>query len=274
MKARKWDWIVIGVLAVLMVVAGWKLYQVIHEYSAGKGFYQGLEEYVFLPEDTSETSVPSGENAGEHSAEVKTETEDKAAAEEEKIVYYSDAPQVDFEVLKAQNEDVTAWIYGAGTAINYPVVQGESNDDYLYRMFNGEENKCGSIFLDALNEKDFTHQNSIIHGHHMKNGTMFADLVKYSEQSYYDSRPMFWLVTPEKNYRIELFAGFVTDVNSDVWQISFATEDDFENWKTEMARKSYFKSEVVPQPGERVVTLATCSYEYDDARFVVMGVLR
>lgn len=232
MKFKKWEIALIAVLAVIMVVAGVMLSKVIHEYFSGSEMYEGLEAYVFLPEETPEETGQSDKESVGDSGE-KQDTE-------ESKVYYSDPPKVNFEALRERNADVRGWIYGAGTAINYPVVQGEDNAEYLYTMFDGQENKCGSIFLDSLNESDFSDQNSIIHGHHMKNGTMFAGLVKYAEQSYYDSHPMFWLVTPEKTYRVELFAGFVTDVESDVWQIGFETEDDFENWKSEMARKSLF----------------------------------
>ena len=86
--------------------------------------------------------------------------------------------------------------------------------------------------------------------------------------------PTIWLVTPDQTYSIEIFAAFVTEADSEVWKLSFSSEEEFTTWKSEMAKKSFFKSKVFPQLGEKVVTLSTCSYEFDNAHFVVIGVLR
>ena len=103
---------------------------------------------------------------------------------------------------------------------------------------------------------------------------MFAELKKYAEQEYYDEHGEIWLVTPERTYCIAVFAAFVTTVDSDVWKLSFPSEEEFTAWKSEMAEKSLFQSRVTPAAGEKVVTLSTCSYEFENAHFVVMGVLK
>ena len=69
-----------------------------------------------------------------------------------------------FDELKQQNEDVIAWIYGANTHINYPVVQGSDNDYYLRHLLDGTWNDNGSIFMDCSNKADFSDQNSLIRG--------------------------------------------------------------------------------------------------------------
>ena len=74
-----------------------------------------------------------------------------------------DAPEkieIDFEQLHALNEDVVAWIYCPGTKINYPVLQAEDNDYYLYRLLDGAENINGSIFMDYRNASDFSDGNT------------------------------------------------------------------------------------------------------------------
>lgn len=274
-KWKKSEIAILGALGLLGLAAIVALIRIVLEYSGGNSLYSDLESYVFLPEE-DETVLLQGQNpAAGRQEQNGNATGSGTENQSDKIsVYYGQSPQVDFESLQAQNDDVVGWIYGPGTAINYPVVQGEDNVFYLTHMFNGRENKCGSIFMDSLNEADFSNTNSIVHGHHMRNGTMFASLVKYESQSYYDTHPVLWLTTPAESYQVEIFTGFVTDVDSDAWQIEFATKEDYKAWLDKMAGNSVFESDVTPGADDRIITLATCSYDYDDARFVVMGVLR
>lgn len=278
MKWKKSELIAVSLLGVVAVVAIVALGSIFWEYARGQAAYKKLEEYVFLPEDT-EAAETEGNDAdanrknGSNTVKGEDNAETGESTEETKV-YYGQSPQVDFAALQTQNSDVIGWIYGPGTVINYPVVQGTDNEYYLTHMFDGSENKCGSIFMDCLNESDFSNSNSILHGHHMKNGSMFAGLMNYESQSYFDSHPVLWLVTPEKSYQIEIFSGFVTSTDSDVWQISFATGEAYQSWLDKMADNSVFESGVIPSADDNILTLATCSYEYDNARFVVMGILR
>ncbi len=277
-KWKKSELAILGLLGVLAVAAIIALVRILLEYNGGDAVYKGLEAYVFLPEE-EDVALQQGADSdsgrpGQAENTGRTDEPATAGMADSGHVYYGQQPQVNFEALRTQNEDVVGWIYGPGTTINYPIVQGEDNIYYLTHMFNGKENKCGSIFMDSLNETDFSNTNSIIHGHHMRNGSMFASLTKYGSQSYYDTHPVLWLTTPEESYQVEIFAGFVTDVDSDAWQIEFATKEEYKAWLDQMVGNSVFESDVKPEAEDRILTLATCSYEYDDARFVVMGILR
>ncbi len=179
----------------------------------------------------------------------------------------------DFAALQKSNPDIVAWIYSPGTKINYPVVQGTDNDYYLHRLVNGQKNAGGTLFMDCNNEKTFTDDNTIIYGHHMKNGSMFAGLEKYKEQSYYDAHPVLYLLTPEKSYRLVVFAGFVTASDSPVYTLQFPDEDR-QSWIEKALKQSDFQTDVRVAADEPVVTLSTCDYTYEDARYVVLGILR
>lgn len=261
----------LGAVGIAAIVA---LLCIFLEYRWGETAYQQMASYVILPEEEQEGVTPiraqDGAPAGTEGQDISSGT---GTYSEEKV-YYGQSPQVDFDGLKAGNSDVVGWIYGPGTSINYPVVQGADNEYYLTHMVDGRENKCGSIFMDSLNAEDFSNDNSIIHGHHMRNGSMFAGITNYAAQSYYDSHPVMWLVTPDKSYQVELFSGFVTTTDSNVWQIEFASQEEYGKWLTEMSEASAFKSDVRPETKDHVVTLATCSYENSDSRFVVLGILR
>ena len=111
-----------------------------------------------------------------------------------------ECPTVQFDELLKTNGDVIAWIYGANTHINYPVVQGSDNDYYLRHLLDGTWNDNGSIFMDCANSADFSDQNSLIYGHNMTSGAMFSNLVKYKQQAYYDQHPYLYMLTPQQSY--------------------------------------------------------------------------
>lgn len=255
-------------LAGILLFAGWKAYEILHEYEAGKEFYKEMEQFVSVPAPSQ--PKPKTEEA----TTVPTETVPEETVEPEKPKRALDAqwPAVDFEALHQINPDVVGWVYIPDTHINYPILQGETNDTYIYHLLTGEYNSSGSIFLDANIPSDFSTKNIPIHGHHMQNGTMFADLVEYKEQSFYDAHPYALLVTPEGNYGVHLFSGYVTAAWSDAWETEFS-EDSFAQWLRDLETRSYFATDVVPTEEDRIVTFSTCTYEYDDARFVVHGVL-
>lgn len=182
--------------------------------------------------------------------------------------------EVDFTALAAMNPDVTAWLYGPDTGISYPVVQGTDNDYYLDHLLDGTANSAGCLFVDTSCRPDFSGRNTVIYGHRMKNGTMFAALGNYQEQVYYDAHPVFLLVTPEGRYVVELFSGYVADTAESAWMLDFSDEQAYLAWLEEVGEKSAFSSKVSPRAEDRVVTLSTCSYEFENARFVLHGVLR
>ena len=251
-------------VTVLLGVMGFSLWQILDittEYQGGTDSYNELEQFVVIPETKPAKQEPIVEHQGAEEDETQTPTEPE-------ILW----PEVDFAALSQVNDDVVGWIYVPGTAINYPVVQGVDNDYYLNHLFNGKRNSSGCIFMDFGAEEDFTSMNSVLHGHHMKNGSMFAAVCKYKDQNFYDEHSTGMLLTPDGNYEIRFFAGYVCSTDSDAWDIGFY-EEDYAAWLDKRMRKSYFESGVIPTTGDRVITLSTCSYEYEEARFVVHGVL-
>lgn len=172
--------------------------------------------------------------------------------------------KVDFSVLKQENQDIVGWIYCENTPINYPVLQSHDNEYYLRRLINGEYNTAGSIFMDYRNHSDMNDDNTIIYGHNMKNDTMFGTLPSYKDQEYYENNRIMYFFTPEKNYRIELFAGCTISVDSDIYNLTKINKD-------EIRTKSDFKSDIIVEDKDKIITLSTCSYDYEGARYIVMG---
>lgn len=180
---------------------------------------------------------------------------------------------VDFATLKENIPDLVGWIYGEDTAISYPVVQGEDNAFYLRHMADGRSNASGAIFMDVRNQAHTPLSNEILYGHHMKNGSMFAGLMAYKSQTYYEAHPCFYYLTEEKTYRLEILRAGVTTGTSDIFQSAFRTKLDRAEYEKEWTHISVLTpvfNEVSDAP---LMTLSTCSYEMADARFVVQGQL-
>lgn len=178
--------------------------------------------------------------------------------------------EVDFKTLWQENEDIVAWLYCEDTPIHYPIVQGNDNNYYLRRLLNGEYNINGTIFLDYRCQSDFRDFNSIIYGHHMKSGEMFGSLPNYKDQEYYDEHPVMYLLTPEQNYKIELVAGYITPSDSDIYSLPNTAEEK-KTFLEHALQESTFVSSVSVNETNSFITLSTCSYEYENARYVVVG---
>lgn len=182
--------------------------------------------------------------------------------------------QVDFDALYAENQDVIAWLYCPDTPINYPVVQAADNDYYLRRLLDGSRNIAGTLFLDYRNTSDLSDWNCVIYGHNMNNGSMFGSLADYQSQSYFEAHPEIFLLTPEQNYVVELIAGYTTPANAALYTAFSPTESEKARFVESWLSASDFVSETVPAAEDHFITFSTCSHAYDNARYVLTGILR
>ena len=177
---------------------------------------------------------------------------------------------VDFETLQSEHPQIIGWIYGPDTPINYPIVQGEDNQYYVNHLVDGTPLGSGAIFLDFRNSPDLCDRNSLIYGHNMTNKSMFGSLRNYRTQSYYDENPLLWILTPEMAYRVDLIAGCVTAADSDDYDL-LETEEELQTLLDELIGKSTFQSNFNPAVVERIVMFSTCTYEYNNARYILIG---
>ena len=244
------------VLALLMALS---IFMIVRHYSEEKqaaDTYSDMLDFV-VTEGADETE--STEPSGTEGTEPVVTPETRPAQEEQTIA-------IDFDQLLAQYPNAVGWLYCEGTPINYPVMQSDDNDYYLRRLPNGTYNTAGSLFADYRCGKIGETNNYIIYGHNMKNGTMFSSLTKYKTPSYYDEHPVLYLYTPEGDYKIELIAGFVSKPTGEVYNTVLTYEQ-----MLEFCSHSTFRSTITPCDAERYITLSTCSYEYENARYVVIG---
>ena len=205
-----------------------------------------------------------------------TESEAPEAVEEVLNTESFDAKRrisMDFAPLLQINSDAVAWLYAEGANIDYPVFHTYDNDYYLTHLYNHEKSEYGSLFVDFRNHKDFSDKNTVIYGHHMRNGTMFGSLESYRSQDFYDAIPTMMLYTPEGDYRIELICGTEESGDYEFVELQFETDSDFLAYVDRFRERSTFRSDVEVQPDDRIVSLCTCSYAHNNARYMLIGKL-
>lgn len=262
--------VILAVLCCIFVagfcITGYQLWKTLDTYQSGEEVYEELKQYAPPPlrAEESEQSNSSGTAEPSGSPEV-TETTD--TSEE------SNTSSAWFDALYAINPDVVGWIRLDGCGIDYPIVQGEDNDYYLSHLFDLEENKSGCIFLDCRNDAAFTDRNSIIYGHNMKNGSMFAGLNNYLQQAFYEEHPSFQIFTPQASYTVNIFAGYAADLQDRAWSVQLDNDAYFEDWLKERMQKSVFYSDVTPSVTDQIITLSTCANRSNDTRFVLFGII-
>jgi len=180
---------------------------------------------------------------------------------------------MDFEAIRKEFPNTAAWIRINGTRVNYPVMYGTDNAYYLTRRPDGSKSRSGSIFIDYRNAPDFLNPNTFIYGHRMRSGAMFGMLSNYGSQSFYDKHPTVSILTPKGDYEVELFAGYTFNQMEETPPMSFSSAKALENYVRDAKRRSMFKSDVEVNFGDRLVTLCTCEYSFDEARLLVVGKL-
>lgn len=181
-------------------------------------------------------------------------------------------PVVDWAALQAVNQDIVGWLQVPNTQIDYPVIQGRDNDQYLRTTPEGETRTAGSIFMDYESKSDISDFHTIIYGHNMNNGSMFHDIVSYTDKTYFDEHKTLYYITPTKGYVLEPIATYVTDgSDTSVRVFGFADLAGMHAYLNELVSKS-----VVVADGFDLSTvnhafiLSTCSYDRQDGRTILI----
>lgn len=169
--------------------------------------------------------------------------------------------EVDWEALKAMNEDIVGWILIPDTNISYPIVQGRDNDYYLTHTAEKKELYSGAIFMDADANNGFQDRHTIIYGHNVLYGTMFAQIEKFKEEAFYKSHPYVYIFTPEMTYRSEVFGVYTTNDTSPSYTTQFPSDEAYQQYLNMVVEQRDFESGVSVEVSDQIITLSTCSYE-------------
>lgn len=179
--------------------------------------------------------------------------------------------QIDPERMEEVNEDFQFWLYSPDSPIDYPVVQTKDNNYYLHRLFNGEYNSAGTLFVDYRNLPELQDPNTLVYGHHMRNDSMFGSLEWYESQSYFESHPYMLLIGEGEIDLIELFAGYTTSKDDECYDIAISDEDDLTTFVEKALKKSSFVCKPKIYTEDRLITMSTCAYAFQNARYIVIG---
>ena len=197
------------------------------------------------------------------------------------IIVEAEEEGADFTELLAVNPDVCGWVSMDGTQIDYPILQGDTNFTYINTDVYGNFALAGSIFLDSRNDRGFTDTYSLLYGHHMADSKMFGDLDLYKDKEFFEENTTGSLILPDSAYKLDVISCILTGANEDnifepqVWKDSNISR--FLKWVRE--NSMYIHEDVLTELEEseepfRILCLSTCSYEFTDARTIVLTVLR
>ena len=185
---------------------------------------------------------------------------------------------IKFDELKEKNNDFKGWITVENTTANYPIMQSDDNEYYLEHCLDKYLLTGGSIFLGANNNDDFNDRNTTIHGHHMKNGSMFGQLYKYKwkglfsrEYDFFNNNKIVYISTRDHTYEYEIFSVYVEKVSNAPYKNRFEKDEDYLNFLKGLKEKSLVQNDDIKEftPNDKIVTLSTCDYSMDDGRLLI-----
>lgn len=253
---------VCSIFFLVFLVSGYKVFTIMNEYKAAEQKYDKLSNQ-FVSTAPPSAPAPKAENGAAATEPVEEEKKGSPI-------------NVDFDLLLPQWPDVKGWLYSEGTVINYPIAQDPNdtdNETYLYNFLDGTYTGSGTLFIDYRCPGDFSGDITVIYGHHMNDGSMLASICKYADQSYFDEHPCMYLNTPGQNYRIDIFSAYITAADGSTYTYSFPNKESYAAYLDGVTRWSYVETGVDVTSDDKIVVFSTCTYEYDNARFVVLGKL-
>lgn len=230
------------------------------------GEYEDLAQKVALiqaqqKQENEDAAVSSGETGD---TDLKDPDETKV-----KTVLPEYAP------LLEENADLVGWIRIPDTKINYPVMQTPTRPDYyLHRNFQQEDSNHGAIYVDEGCDVNRPSDNITIHGHHMKDGSMFAGLDKFKTKSFWEEHKTFTFDTLTEHHTYEVYAVFLTtaSVGEGFDYLEFvdaADEEEFDRFVAEIQKLALYDTGITPKYGDKLLCLSTCEYSQVNGRVVV-----
>ena len=223
------------------------------------------------------------------------EVVEKQPDETQETMNYSDDKTFipEYQELYLQNNDMVGWIKVEDTKINYPVMQSKDNPDfYLKHGFDKSFSDYGCPYVQENCDMELPSDNIIIYGHHMNNGTMFADLCNYTDYSYFSEHPtvvletkdgvfaysVFDTLTDRQTYEVlAVFKTVVYTDSSDSFKyyhfVNAETPEDFSAYVDKCKKLSLYDTDVTAEYGNKLLTLSTCEYSHTNGRLVVVAKL-
>lgn len=187
--------------------------------------------------------------------------------------------EIDFADLQENvNKDIYAWIYIPDTQIDYPVLQ-HPTDNLYYLNYNldGSKGYPGCIYTENYNVKDFLDPNTVIYGHNMKNGTMFAGLHRFEDSEYFEEHPYIYIYTEDRLHVYEIFAAYESGNEHILYNNDFESNYVYQKYLSEIfdnrTMNGNIKTDMEVTTEDHILTLSTCVANKSNRRYLVQGVL-
>ena len=256
----KWPILLIVLFAILFVVSAILLIIYYSESNRQAKIYEELAEMMELPPDSST---------------------DEHADDDYITVFAPDGSSFDilreFQRLYEENPDIAGWITIEDTTLNYPVVhKPDSKDYYLRRNFYGEKARQGCLYVQESCSVFPASDQIVIFGHNMKDGSMFSCLRKYLNKNFFEEHPTITFNTLTDRGEYEIFSVFTISATSDnefpfYDHVYLPNEETFQSVIDTCKGMSLYDTGIVPQFGDKILTLITCEYTKENGRLVVMA---
>lgn len=269
---------VIGVIITCVQISGQK-----HAEAEMESLVESMAESLAASREQSEGTSASQTALAEYQDVLSEAPEDPISGSDIQALIDKGVPvpekKIDFADLQENvNPDIYAWIYIPDTQIDYPVLQ-HATDNYYYLEYNldGSKGYPGCIYTEDYNEKDFSDPNTVIYGHNMKNGTMFAGLHKFEDSEYFEEHPYVYIYTEDKLYVYEIFAAHESGNEHILYNNDFSDDYVFLKYLSEIVTgrtmNCNIREDYSPAATDRIITLSTCVANKPDRRYLVQGVL-
>ena len=261
---------VAGLVVAYFVVSG--ISNIIYHHPEENATTESTAESIEQGTEEAKAAMTEDE-INEMLAGMKETAETETATEEQ-----SEVIPVKFEELQAVNPDVYAWITVPGTDIDYPILQHASdNTYYLMHNIDGSYGYPGCIYTENMNSKDFTDNNTVIYGHNMKNGSMFAQLHKFEDPDFFKENREVLIYLPDEVLHYTIFAAHIYDDRHLLYSFEFTDPEVYQKYLDSIFStrdmSANIDKDITVTTDDQIITLVTCIGSQPTNRLLVQAVL-
>lgn len=247
--------IAVGLLVCLLAFSIYRLFSIFSVYHSADKEYDDLQQYVLEEPLTPDLLAESG---------TLLDTSEEGDAETPLVPM----TRIDLDALREMNSDAVGWIEIPDTIISYPLLHTADNSYYLTHTFRKETNRAGSIFIESSNQNDLSDLHTIIYGHNMKSGAMFADLKNYLKKSFWQEHPYIYIDLADGAHCYQIFSSHKAPVSDICYTIGYQADDVYADFLSSLQSASLYDTGVSVSTDDTVITLSTCTNDGKD-RIVV-----
>lgn len=279
--------VILSVALIAIVVSLCVLGNQYIQYKKNKDLEDSFDNMIITEAPTTEKDKTNKSDKKDNKEEKEETTTRQLTIEEQWAQLKKDYPNVQFPAglsltyakFYAANQDFVGYLKIDELGIGLPVVQSQEEDYYLRRNIYKQKSKYGCPYVPTNSDMVNLDRNTVIYGHNMSDGSIFAPLNKYKTLDGFKSAPVIQFDTLYGSYKWKVVAAFISNAspeqdNGYVFPYNFTkleNNDTFMNYIECLKERSLYDTGVDILPTDKILTLSTCTYDFDDGRFVVVA---